>query len=170
MVLLGLLCGESMSGYELKAAIERSVGQFWQESYGQIYPALKQLNRDRLVSRRDAPSGGRKRQIYRATKAGRAALAKWLDEDYAATTTRNEMLLKVFFGAFAPDGAIRRHLERTIADSRRSMATLDGVIAELKQHDASSRELQYWLLTLDLGRRVAQARAEWATAALQEET
>src|ERR1035441_9620557 len=43
-VLLGLLSIEpNQSGYDLRKAIESSVGYFWGESYGQIYPTLKRL-------------------------------------------------------------------------------------------------------------------------------
>ncbi|UCB53625.1 MAG: PadR family transcriptional regulator, partial [Candidatus Zixiibacteriota bacterium] len=37
---LGLLSLSPMSGYDMKAFISQSIGYFWQESYGQLYPAL----------------------------------------------------------------------------------------------------------------------------------
>ena len=42
-VLLGLLAIQPMSGYDLGQNIRTSVGHFWNESYGQIYPNLKAL-------------------------------------------------------------------------------------------------------------------------------
>ncbi len=47
--LLGMLTMGATSGYELKQRIERSIGNFWSESYGQIYPTLKRLEREGLV-------------------------------------------------------------------------------------------------------------------------
>ncbi len=42
-VILGMLSIEpNKSGYDLHKAIEQTFGSFWGESYGQIYPALKQ--------------------------------------------------------------------------------------------------------------------------------
>ena len=49
--LLGLLSIGPMSGYDLRQLIPWSIGQFWNESYGQIYPALKQMTADGLVER-----------------------------------------------------------------------------------------------------------------------
>jgi hypothetical protein len=48
-VLLGLLAIEPMSGYDLGLTIRASVGHFWNESYGQIYPNLKKLETERFV-------------------------------------------------------------------------------------------------------------------------
>jgi DNA-binding PadR family transcriptional regulator len=49
-VLLGLLAIDSMSGYDLGLTIRSSVGHFWNESYGQIYPNLKKLAADGFVT------------------------------------------------------------------------------------------------------------------------
>jgi DNA-binding PadR family transcriptional regulator len=49
-VLLGLLTIEPMSGYDLGQNIRTSVGYMWNESYGQIYPNLKKLAVEGLVT------------------------------------------------------------------------------------------------------------------------
>ena len=49
-VLLGLLTIEPMSGYDPGLTIRGSVGHFWNESFGQIYPSLKKLANDRFVT------------------------------------------------------------------------------------------------------------------------
>jgi len=45
-VLLGVLAIEPMSGYDLGLTIRQSVGHFWNESYGQIYPVGLPTNLD----------------------------------------------------------------------------------------------------------------------------
>ena len=41
-VVLGILAiHDNQSGYEIRKTIEQSVGFFWGESYGQLYPTLK---------------------------------------------------------------------------------------------------------------------------------
>ena len=57
-VLLGMLLPGPANGYELKRRIETSVGHFWQESFGQLYPALALLERQGLV-RQVAQEGAR---------------------------------------------------------------------------------------------------------------
>ena len=57
-VLLGLLTIEPMSGYDLGQTIRASVGHFWNESYGQIYPNLKKLAAAGLCHREDREAEG----------------------------------------------------------------------------------------------------------------
>ena len=70
-VILGLLSLGPRSGYEIKAAVDRSTRFFWAASYGQIYPELRRLEGEGLVEGEDAPNGGRARRVYRLTSAGR---------------------------------------------------------------------------------------------------
>ena len=70
-VLLGLLNVEPMSGYDLGQTIRGSIGHFWNESYGQIYPNLKRLAVDGLVvSKTQKQKGKPDRHIYSITKKG----------------------------------------------------------------------------------------------------
>ena len=39
-VLLGLLCHESLTGYEIKKRLDTRLRLFWSASFGSIYPAL----------------------------------------------------------------------------------------------------------------------------------
>jgi DNA-binding PadR family transcriptional regulator len=101
-VILGLLSYSPMSGYDMKAAVDRSTRFFWAASYGQIYPELRRLEREGLIEGEDAPNGGRTRRVYKLTAAGRDALREWL---LGATTTieyRDESLLRLFFADALP--------------------------------------------------------------------
>src|SRR5579864_9281611 len=102
-VLLGLLAIEAMSGYDLGLTIRGSVGHFWNESYGQIYPNLKKLARDGFVSCKPEQHKGKPdRRIYSITEKGRERLTKWLAVPPQPEIPRNEMLLKLFFGELIP--------------------------------------------------------------------
>ena len=75
-VLLGLLTIEPMSGYDLGQLIRISVGHFWRESYGQIYPNLKKLAAEGLVTAKTERQKGKPdRRIYSITNKGREQLA-----------------------------------------------------------------------------------------------
>ena len=50
--LLGLLSLGPMSGYDIRQLIPQSIGHFWSESYGQIYPGLKRLAAAGLVEKK----------------------------------------------------------------------------------------------------------------------
>src|ERR1043166_5381121 len=64
--LLGLLTlapQSGASGYDLRRWAESSIGHFWRESYGQIYPVLKQLLRDGLVTASEGAGSGKRETI-----------------------------------------------------------------------------------------------------------
>jgi DNA-binding PadR family transcriptional regulator len=163
-VILGLLSVEPMTGYDLRQTIERTVGHFWSESYGQLYPALRRLRDDGLILGEET-AGGRRKVRYTITEAGRTHLIAWLQTPAEPTPPRNELLLKVFFGAHDP-AAILTELRRAQAASRAEGARMAAIAALLRDQEADAPELPYWLTTLDLGERVARARAEWADAAI----
>jgi DNA-binding PadR family transcriptional regulator len=86
-----------MSGYEIKRAVDESTRFFWAASYGQIYPELRRLARDGLVTGEPAPRGARRRNVYTLTPKGEEVLLAWLQEPPAPPELRFEGLLKLFF-------------------------------------------------------------------------
>ena len=101
-VILGLLSHAPLSGYDMKAIVDRSTRFFWAGSYGQIYPELRRLEREGLVEGEDAPNGGRTRRVYRLTAAGRKALREWLLGSTTTIEYRDESLLRLFFAGALP--------------------------------------------------------------------
>ena len=169
-VLLGLLAIEpAQSGYDLKKTIEGSVGFFWGESYGQLYPTLKQLTAEGLVSAETPESdAGRKRQLYSITETGQAALKEWLALPYRVAPLRDEFLLKLFFGHTAG-------IETTIAQVKefqsktRELVQYLEMIGQVSQQRQSDRpELLYWLLTLEYGLAQLRATLAWSETALAQ--
>ncbi len=57
--LLGLLSLGPMSGYDIRQLISQSIGYFWSESYGQIYPGLKRLAAAGLVEKKTQRQKGK---------------------------------------------------------------------------------------------------------------
>jgi PadR family transcriptional regulator AphA len=101
-VILGLLAHGPRSGYDIKAAVDRSTRFFWAASYGQIYPELRRLEAEGLVEGEDSPNGRRARRVYRLTPAGRAALVEWLAGPIETVELRDESLLRLFFADALP--------------------------------------------------------------------
>src|SRR5215210_3045226 len=101
-VVLGLLRHGPRSGYDIKVAVDGSTRFFWAASYGQIYPELRRLEAAGLVEGEDAPTGGRRRRVYRLTPSGRTALVEWLLGRSVTIELRDESLLRLFFADALP--------------------------------------------------------------------
>lgn len=166
-VVLGLLCAGPGTGYTLKAAIERAIGHFWRESYGQLYPTLNQLADEGLAEKVSKPSGGRPRYEYSITDAGREALAAWLLEPPSEVPVRDELMLKVFFGRYGALPTLREHLQASLRRFEATAQQLSMAQAWLRKEQADAPDLPFWLLSADRGARVAEARAQWARHAIE---
>ena len=102
-----------MSGYDLGQSIRASIGFFWNESYGQIYPNLKKLAAADLVTAKTEKQKGKPdRQVYSITPRGRAHLEKWLAVEPQPEVPRNELLLKLFFGVQGGAETVIGYVER----------------------------------------------------------
>ena len=76
LLLLKLLAGKPMYGYELVQRIKLQSEAALEFGEGCIYPILHRLERDRLLSSRREAVGGRSRVVYRLTPAGARKLAQ----------------------------------------------------------------------------------------------
>src|SRR5437588_8547805 len=96
-VILGMIALGKRTGYDIKSLVDNSTRFFWAASYGQIYPELRRLEDQGLVSGRPEPSGARARTVYEITPAGEAALREWLSADAEPLhELRDEGMLKLF--------------------------------------------------------------------------
>lgn len=161
--LLGLLSIEPMSGYDLGQAIRASIGHFWNESYGQIYPNLKSLAADGCVARKTEKQKSRPdRQIYSITKKGRQRLQAWLAVEPQPEIPRNELLLKLFFGAQTSAEILISYVTQM---AEREQALLQLLKRTEEKEIALYRHLPdapYWLMAARFGQYELEAHMRWA--------
>jgi len=166
--LLGLLSIRAMSGYDMRQMVSETIGHFWSESYGQIYPALKKMAEAGLVEKRTETQEGRPdRHVYTLTEAGRARLAGWLELPVKRDVIRNELLLKLFFGAHAGEGVNRAHVAAYLEAQEKDAAMFAGMAAHLRETYARDPQMPFWLITLSRGRHDALASVAWAKETLE---
>jgi PadR family transcriptional regulator, regulatory protein AphA len=168
-VLLGLLTIEPMSGYDLGLTIRASIGHFWNESYGQIYPSLKKLQDEGFVTCKIKRQKGKPdRRIYSITKKGRERLTKWLAVPPQPEIPRNEMLLKLFFGEQVSAEILIGYVERMAELHRAQLSVLER--AEREEIDKNRRYpgAPYWRMAAHFGQMEIRAHLCWAEETLAE--
>jgi DNA-binding PadR family transcriptional regulator len=142
-VILGMLGWRPMSGYEIKSLVDKSTRFFWAASYGQIYPELRRLAAEGLIEGKASPQGGRRRNVYRLTPAGRRELQEWLGVDADVFELRDEGLLKLFFAdAVGPEAAIQA-LDSKRREHERVLARLEEIEATGRPDGSASLVLRY---------------------------
>ncbi len=168
---LGILTLGPMSGYEIRKTIEGSLGNFWSESYGQIYPILKALVSEGLAtSRTEAQADRPSRHVYTITETGREELRRWLSRPVEHDVGRVEILLKLFFGWQLPMEENARKVEEFQELQRQLLARYEGIEQWLRTAKAGHPGLPYWLMTLSYGQHVSRALLHWCeetTSALE---
>ena len=167
-VLLGLLTIGPMSGYDLGQAIRTSVGFFWNESYGQIYPNLKNLAAEGFVtSKTQRQKGKPERHIYSITKKGRERLAAWLAIEPQPEIPRNELLLKLFFGAQVPAEILIGYVE-TMVEIERALVRKCIEAGKAVSAQEQYPDTPYWKMTARFGQLELEAHLRWGEEALAE--
>jgi DNA-binding PadR family transcriptional regulator len=159
-VALGMIRLGRRSGYEIKQTVQLSIRFFWTISQAQVYPALEQLARRRMIEGRDDPQGRRPRRIYGLTPSGEAALAAWLVNDDPLTfELRDVGLLKLFFADLLDRRAALDLLARIERRSLDRLAQLEAIApsAASMRDDEGHR---FPLITLRLGIAFHHAMAE----------
>jgi len=107
--LLGFLYWRPMSGGEIVAAVEGSVGHFWNVTRSQIYRELQSLAQGGLVELGEI--GPRRRRPYAITEEGRRVFLAWLEQDPGPDLIRSPFMLKFFFAALLPEETLRRFVD-----------------------------------------------------------
>ena len=157
IAVLGALSMAPMTGYAVRTAIRTSIGHFWSESFGQIYPVLSGLVSERLVDKGD---DGR----FRLTAAGRHRLLERLLEPVEPAPVRNGVLLRVFFGRTIGPEACRRVVDDAAAQAEASLSMLATIRAGIEA-EPDTADRPYVLLTVAAGETGARARLAWAEEA-----
>jgi DNA-binding PadR family transcriptional regulator len=164
-VILGMLAARPRSGYEIKQLVDKSARFFWAASYGQIYPELKRLQKEGLITGIDSANGARQRTTYKLTAAGTKAAREWIAGPPQVFELRDEGLLELFFaGSIEPGRAaeIARERAATAAANAAELRALEEEIDATGQHEGPEHSPDTGsLMVLRYGIEMNDWAAEW---------
>jgi len=109
--ILGYLSTGPGTGYDLARQFDTGLGWFWSARHSQIYPELKRLADEGLVTR-DATmvSENMDKYTYSITADGVAALRDWASQPPIYPPNRDSERLQLIFSDDSPE-SLRKHLE-----------------------------------------------------------
>ena len=163
--ILGFLNYQPLTGYDLKKVFDRSIQHFWHADQSQIYRTLNRLTEDgavrmEIVEQIDRPD----RKVYSVTPTGRERLLNWLKLPFPQEDSRSKPLVQMFFSGQISDERMLEKLTESLAGMKRQMAMFDMIPDQVRDFTSMAkddRELFYWFLTLELGKRSLQTNIEW---------
>lgn len=166
-ILLGIL-QQPKSGYDIKKMFDEVFSNFWAAELSQIYPQLRKLKEQGLLTVESVPSDkGPDKKLYEVTPAGQQELVKWLAEGPITNTEKLAYLAQTFFlGALPDDEARIDFLEQLHAHMKQWHEHLVLIQQQTQAefpdypHDLPDEEF-YPNLTLMLGVKKVGAKVEW---------
>lgn len=147
--------------YDLKRAVGRSVGYFWNFPHAQLYSEPDRLAEAGLLELQ-TEDGGRRRKTYSLTEAGGASLREWL----AAPTAEHFELrdvaeLKLFFNeAGSPLDDVPKLAHEQIRQHEERIATYESMVAR----HGSDEWAEPRMITLELGLEMEHAALRFWSA------
>ena len=164
VVILGLLNHEELTGYDIKKRIDGAIRFFWNGSFGNIYPALKELEEDKLVKSHNASEGARERIAYHITAKGKKSLENWLKEERVCNELRYETLLKLFFAGASDRETALRNIEVFEEEIKQDLQILKMHCKALEPIKEEEDHLYYYLTAL-FGAETYEAYLKWCEKA-----
>jgi DNA-binding PadR family transcriptional regulator len=164
--LLGLLLPQPSSGYALRKIFASTAMTTYSDSPGAIYPALRRLEKQGLIRGSiEASSGLRRRQMFRLTPGGLAALKQWINRPLVrADVIRglDEVMLRFAFSQQAVGASGSISLLKSL------VTELTSYLPELREQLAAGKEAMptSGRLALESGVRSYECLLEWAKYAL----
>ncbi|NVK23190.1 MAG: helix-turn-helix transcriptional regulator [Kangiellaceae bacterium] len=96
-ILLGIL-QEPHSGYDIKKVFDQVFSNFWAAELSQIYPQLKKLSEQNMLSVVEEESDkGPSKKVYQTTEKGQKELVNWLQDGPIVHTEKLAYLAQTFF-------------------------------------------------------------------------
>lgn len=163
---LGCLNIRPMSAYEVKQFMAKSTQYFWMEHEAQLYPTLKKLTIDQLVTaKEEAAQKGGVRVVYEITDKGLEAFRDWLNKKTEAAPYRNEFLLKLFFGNEMDQSVLLERIKEYQTEAQNNLSHLQTITQELA--NAPIKRQPYILATIKYGIHIMQAEIAWCEEVIQ---
>ena len=154
-ICLGVLTLEAKTGYEIKKHFEHAFSHFFVAGFGSIYPALRELTRDGLVTCTDITQRKRPdKKVYSITARGRERLMDALLNTPPRHKVRSEFVVLLYFAHLLPSRRLAEILDQRARNIEEMLDSIDAF--EQQAHPSPSREM-----VAGLGRAALSAQLEY---------
>lgn len=168
--LLGVLNLMSGSGYDIKKFCDSSIGHFWNENFGHIYPVLQKMEQDELVTKKVEQTKGKPdKNVYSITVKGKNELEEWLKLPIEREPFRSELLLKIFMSKDIPIEYIIKHIQEVKERNEEEYSRYSEIETSLKamEEHIGKKNLVLINITLNNGKLTSQAVITWCEETLK---
>jgi len=163
-LILGLLTRQPMSGYDIKRFLKSLSWLIDSPSFGSIYPILRALREDGLVTVEVVPRQGKPpRKTYTITEAGRKALREWVDQPVALDASLKTFVMRLILATNLSHTGLIAHLQQRRSQVAAHRAALKRIAETLEGTMDSGQRL-----TFSYGLTLATAELAWLDSTLEQ--
>jgi len=161
-IVIGMVQGEALTGYDIRREIETGIGNFYKASYGSLYPALKKLADKGHLTMTEQPYGNRVKKYYEATALGKAAFLEWLSSPFELSSSSDSLLARIYFFGILPQDLRKQQLQAYELYYQQTLRKLQALEQRFSSSLADDDDREYFeLSTLYLGLQHLQDSLRW---------
>lgn len=130
--ILGLIMQHPCTGYDIAREFkERAFSNFWYATHSQIYPELRRLTDEGLITFAVVIQGEKlEKKEYTITDKGRREFMEWLEKDEDLMMTAKDVFrLRTFFSEFYTGEEFRNQLSSHLEKHKERKAQLEAIQA-----------------------------------------
>ncbi len=161
--ILATLLERPCSGYDLMKQFEGSVGFFWRATHQQIYRELSKMEAQGWLATETIQQEGRpNKKVYSIAEAGKQHLQEWIAQPGEVSSSRDEILVKLFAGFLVPPQTMLAQLNHHLVEHRARLTTYRQIEQQhFLEPEKLSQEEGFRYQTLKFGIRYETEWIAW---------
>lgn len=139
--ILGLINREPLTGYDITKQFNEGLVNFWYAKHSQIYPELKKLTDEGLITYETIIQGEKlEKKLYNITEQGKSCLQKWLTKDQPLDPTPKDVFrLKAYFCDEIDNTALIKQFQSQLEKRKEKLSNLEKSMEELLKNKEISK-------------------------------
>jgi len=153
-IILGLLSKKKLTTYDIKLAMDKSISKFYSNSFGSINPAIKKLEKNKMISCTEVVENSRLKKVYKITQKGKENYSNWIKEPIKQGRFKDEVLIRIFFLADSDKEQQNKHIQDYLEELDTSKIQLEQTKEEIETIPLTTQQkndIKYQLSTLQFG-------------------
>lgn len=163
-IILGFLFQKKLTTYDIKLAMDKSISNFYSNSFGSINPAIKKLEKNEMIQCTEQVENSRLKKIYTITAKGKKSYTHWLKEPIKQGRIKDEVLIRLFFLADSSKNERKKLITDYLNELNKSKSELEHTKRELDTMTLTTKQkdkAKYQLSTLQFGLDYIKFKVQW---------
>lgn len=148
-VILGLLKTRGgLTGYQINELVQNQLSHFYNGGFGMIYPTLKKLETEGLVSKERVNQEEKpNKNVFYITEKGAEIFKDAVNQETEPEILKSDFLVKLYFGESLEEGKEKEFLSEELLRKKIALHDLNSNISQWETNGIS----KYQRLTVDYG-------------------